>query len=90
MSTASFAIRGFCPNVLALKAVLMILDLPDFSDEWQIANALTDTGLIPRMYGPPRDCKGKFGREDKSAQMYSAFWWRWSPGHDELRAYLSF
>jgi len=47
MSTASFAIRGFCPNVLALKAVLMILDLPDFSDEWQIANALTDTGLIP-------------------------------------------
>ena len=28
MSTANFAIRGFCPNVLALKAVLMILDLP--------------------------------------------------------------
>ena len=28
------------------------------------------------MYGPPRDCKGKFGREDKSAQMYSAFEWR--------------
>ena len=28
------------------------------------------------MYGPPRDCKGKFGREDKSAQMYSAFSWR--------------
>jgi hypothetical protein len=28
------------------------------------------------MYGPPRDCKGKFGREDKSAQMYSAFMWR--------------
>ncbi len=28
------------------------------------------------MYGPPRDCKGKFGREDKSAQMYSAFGWR--------------
>jgi hypothetical protein len=25
-----------------------------------------------RMYGPPRDCKGKFGREDKSAQMYSS------------------
>jgi hypothetical protein len=25
------------------------------------------------MYGPPQDCKGKFGREDKSAQMYSAF-----------------
>jgi hypothetical protein len=25
---ANFAIRGFCPNVLALKAVLMILDLP--------------------------------------------------------------
>ena len=23
------------------------------------------------MHGPPRDCKGKFGREDKSAQMYS-------------------
>jgi hypothetical protein len=23
------------------------------------------------MYGPPQDCKGKFGREDKSAQMYS-------------------
>jgi hypothetical protein len=28
------------------------------------------------MYGPPRDGKGKFGREDKSAQMYSAFMWR--------------
>ena len=28
------------------------------------------------MYGPPQDCKGKFGREDKSAQMYSAFGWR--------------
>ena len=28
MSTANFAIRGFCPNVLALEAVLMILDLP--------------------------------------------------------------
>ena len=28
------------------------------------------------MYGPPRDCKGKCGREDKSAQMYSAFEWR--------------
>jgi hypothetical protein len=27
------------------------------------------------MYGPPRDCKGKFGREDKSAAMYSAFYW---------------
>jgi hypothetical protein len=33
------------------------------------------TSLL-RMYGPPRDCKGKFGREDKSAQMYSAFRWR--------------
>ena len=42
------------------------------------------------MYGPPRDCKGKFGREDKSAQMYSAFGWKISsPGHDELRACLS-
>jgi hypothetical protein len=30
------------------------------------------------MYGPPRDCKGKVGREDKSAQMYSAFGWRTS------------
>ena len=29
--------------------------------------------LVPGMYGPPQDCKGKFGREDKSAQMYSAF-----------------
>jgi hypothetical protein len=28
------------------------------------------------MYGPPQDCKGKFGREDKSAQMYTAFGWR--------------
>jgi hypothetical protein len=28
------------------------------------------------MYGPPQDCKGKIGREDKSAQMYSAFEWR--------------
>ena len=25
------------------------------------------------MYGPPSDCKEKAGREDKSAQMYSAF-----------------
>ena len=33
---------------------------------------------VPIMYGPPLDCKGKFGREDKSAQMYSAFKWRWS------------
>jgi len=32
--------------------------------------------LCPEMYGPPQDCKGKFGREDKSAQMYSAFLWR--------------
>ena len=32
--------------------------------------------LVTRMYGPPRDCKGKFGREDRSAQMYSAFRWR--------------
>ena len=31
---------------------------------------------LTRMYGPPRDCKGKRGREDKSAQMYSAFSWR--------------
>jgi hypothetical protein len=31
---------------------------------------------FPIMYGPPQDCKGKFGREDKSAQMYSAFEWR--------------
>ena len=30
-------------------------------------------GWIPIMYGPPQDCKGKFGREDKSAQTYSAF-----------------
>ena len=28
------------------------------------------------MYGPPRDCKGKFDREDKSGRMYSAFRWR--------------
>ena len=28
MSTANFALRGFCPNVLTLKAVLMMLDLP--------------------------------------------------------------
>lgn len=27
----------------------------------------------PDMYGPPRDCKVEFGREDKSAAMYSAF-----------------
>jgi len=27
---------------------------------------------LPEMYGPPQDCKGKFGREDKSAQMYSS------------------
>jgi len=36
--------------------------------------------LVPGMYGPPQDCKGKFGRKDKSAQMYSsiraAFGWR--------------
>jgi hypothetical protein len=30
-------------------------------------------GLATRMYGSPRDRKGKFGREDKSAQMYSDF-----------------
>ena len=33
----------------------------------------TSAGLVTGMYGPPQDCKGKFGREDKSAQMYSAF-----------------
>ena len=37
------------------------------------------------MYGPPRDCKGKFGREDKSAAMYSAFGGVMSPGQDEFR-----
>jgi hypothetical protein len=36
----------------------------------------SSNGLVPTMYGPPQDCKGKFGREDKSAQMYSAFRWR--------------
>ena len=36
----------------------------------------SEGGLVPRMYGPPRDCKDKVGREDKSAQMYSAFGWR--------------
>jgi hypothetical protein len=29
--------------------------------------------LVPIMYGPPRDCKEKRGREGESAQMYSAF-----------------
>jgi hypothetical protein len=38
-----------------------------------IANALTQAESVPRMYGPPRDCKYQFGREDKSAAMYSAF-----------------
>ena len=43
------------------------------------------------MYGPPQDCKGKFGREDKSGQMYTAFKVEsGSPGQDELRACLSF
>ena len=43
-STANFAIRGFCPNVLVLKAVLMILDVP--GPQRRVANryALTDTG----------------------------------------------
>jgi hypothetical protein len=39
----------------------------------QRADALTDTRSVMIMYGPPRDCKGEFGREDKSAAMYSAF-----------------
>ncbi len=30
------------------------------------------------MYGPQRDYKGKFGREDKSARMYLASGWRTS------------
>lgn len=43
------------------------------------------------MYGPLQDCKGKvWGREDKSAQMYSVFVEKDSPDQDELRAYLSF
>jgi hypothetical protein len=42
------------------------------------------------MYGPPRDCKGKVGREDKSAQMYSALLVEIvSPGQDEMRTCLS-
>jgi hypothetical protein len=47
MSNANYALRGFCPNVLALKAVLMILDVP--GPQRRIANryALTDTGLVP-------------------------------------------
>jgi hypothetical protein len=41
------------------------------------AQARANPSLCPRMYGPPQDCKGKAaGREDKSAQMYSAFGWR--------------
>ncbi len=28
---------------------------------------------FPKMYGPPQDFKGKLGREEKAAQMYTAF-----------------
>ena len=41
-----------------------------------------------KMYGPPRDCKGKVIGGDRSAQMYSALMERAAPGHDELRACL--
>jgi hypothetical protein len=34
--------------------------------------SLSAGGSVKGMYGPPRDCKGYFGREDKSAQMYSS------------------
>jgi hypothetical protein len=58
MSNANYAIRGFCPNVLALKAVLTVLDVP--GPQRRIANryALTDTGLVPasRLIGSKRDC----------------------------------
>ena len=37
---------------------------------------LTSRDILAAMYGPPQDCKGKLGRQDKSAQMYSAFEWR--------------
>jgi hypothetical protein len=38
------------------------------------------------MYGLPRDSKGKFGREDESAQnVFGLSVEIFSPGHDELR-----
>jgi hypothetical protein len=45
--------------------------------------------LLTIMYGPPCDCKGKFGREGKSAQMYSALLGDSFSGRDEMRACLS-
>jgi hypothetical protein len=46
-----------------------IRQIPAFLALWLFLSDL-------QMYGPPQDCKGKFGRKDKSAQMYSAFEWR--------------
>jgi hypothetical protein len=56
-----------------------------------IANALTDTGLVTRMYGPPRDCKGEvWSRRQVCANVFGLWVEISSPGHDELRACLSF
>jgi hypothetical protein len=47
--------------------------MPRIVYERQITNALINIWLVSLMHCPPRDCKDKFGREDKSAAMYAAF-----------------
>ena len=62
-----------------LEAISIISWEPtDPKSAQQLIHIAANTGvkLVLGMYGPPQDCKGKFGREDKSAQMYSAFVWR--------------
>ena len=47
-------------------------------------------GLLPAMYGPPRDCKGEvWSRRQVCANVFGLYVEIVSPGHDELRAYPS-
>jgi hypothetical protein len=46
---------------------------------------LPATGIGRIMYGPPRDCKGKFGRETGLRQCIRPLMESRAPGQDELR-----
>jgi len=51
MSTANFALRGFCPNVLTLKAVLMMLDLPGPQRRMAGLQAFGQNEVAPELVG---------------------------------------
>jgi len=53
-------------------------------------DSVCDAGLLPTMYGPPRDCKGEvWSRRQVCANVFGLYVEIVSPGHDELRAYPS-